>query len=320
MAGTLPNLPLSQQFDINGVPLAGCLLYFFAVGTVATPQNAYSDFGLTLPLPNPVVADQTGRLPMFYLADGQVHVRLTDANGVQIFDYPTMQVIGPSSGGGGGGGSVNPNSIFSTGDIKFRLTTETLTGWVKLNNQTIGSATSGATQRANADTQNLFIYLWNNFTNVKCPVSGGRGSSGLADFNANKTIGLPDARSAIFCGLDDMGNTAKGVLSSANFPGSSDGPTTPCGYGGEANHILLVAEAPKGQHALNFIDPGHSHTDPTENTSGLRGGSSGTCVLPGSQPVSTNTTGITCTLIDNAGGGAHNNCQNFMLGTFYMSL
>ena len=64
MAGTLTSLPLLQQSDINGAPLAGCLLYFFQVGTVATPQNAYSDFGLTMALPNPIVADQYGRLPM----------------------------------------------------------------------------------------------------------------------------------------------------------------------------------------------------------------------------------------------------------------
>src|SRR6185437_9507603 len=99
MAGTL-NIALTQQFDIDGSPLAGAQLYFFQVGTVATPQNSYQDYGLTILQPNPLVSDQYGRIPMFYLADGQVHVRLTDVNGVVIFDYPTMQVIGPSSGGG----------------------------------------------------------------------------------------------------------------------------------------------------------------------------------------------------------------------------
>jgi hypothetical protein len=37
------------------------------------------------------------------------------------------------------------------------MTSEVVTGWVKLNATTIGSATSGATQRANSDTQNLFV-------------------------------------------------------------------------------------------------------------------------------------------------------------------
>ena len=190
MSGMIP-LSMSQNVDINGQPLAGALLYIFQVGTVATPQNSYQDFGLTLVNPNPLQADQNGRFPAFYLADGQVHVRLTDSTGVVVFDYPDLQVLGPSSGGGGGGGgSVDPTSIASTGDFKFRPTSETLTGWVKANGQTIGSASSGATQRANADTQNLFVYLWSNFSNAKCPVSGGRGATALADFQANKTIRL----------------------------------------------------------------------------------------------------------------------------------
>ena len=49
--------------DVNGTPLAGCLLYIFQVGTVATPQSSYQDFGLTLTNPNPLKADQAGRIP-----------------------------------------------------------------------------------------------------------------------------------------------------------------------------------------------------------------------------------------------------------------
>ena len=324
MAGTIP-LALSQRIDINGAPLAGCLLYIFAAGTVATPQNAYQDFGLTIPLPNPIRADQSGLIPMFFLADGMVHVRLTDASGVVIFDYPTMQVLGPSSGSGGGGSSVDPSSIASTGDTKFRATSETLTGWVKLNAQTIGSASSGASQRANADTQNLFVYLWNNYTNAKCPVSGGRGTSGLADFQANKTMGLPDWRGIGPVGLDDMGNTAKGVLAAINFPGSSDGPTTPCGYGGEANYTLIVSEAPSLTYTVD--DPGHVHgagpgayflsNIPNFVYGYLNNGESGNAVYFKADTALA-TTGISVT--DNAGGGAHNNFQSFVLGTWHIKL
>jgi len=212
MAGTL-NIALTQQFTATSPaqPMAGALLYFFQAGTVGTPQNSFQDFGLTIVNPNPLPADQFGRIPMFYLADGQIHVRLTDSSGVVVFDYPTMQVIGPSSGGGGGGGgSVDPTTVAATGDVKFRATSEVLSGWVKANAQTIGSPSSGATQRANADTQNLYVYLWNSYANTKCPVTGGRGANGLADFNANKTIGLPDWRGYALVGLDDMGNSAAG--------------------------------------------------------------------------------------------------------------
>ncbi len=120
-AGTLP-LAMVQQVDINGRPIAGCLVSFFVAGTVATPQNSFSDFGLTQN-PNPILqCDQAGRVPMFWLADGLVHVRLTDAAGVSIIDT-TMQVLGPSSGGGGGGSTVDPTSIMATGDAKVRYGT-----------------------------------------------------------------------------------------------------------------------------------------------------------------------------------------------------
>jgi hypothetical protein len=87
--GVIP-IALQQVISANGQPLSGALLYVYQAGTVATPQNAFSDPGLTIPLSNPLVADSTGRLPMFYLANGSVHVRLTDSGGVVIFDYPTM--------------------------------------------------------------------------------------------------------------------------------------------------------------------------------------------------------------------------------------
>ncbi len=169
--GVIP-VALAQQSDINGRPLAGALLYIFQVGTVATPQNAFQDFGLTLPYPWPLRADQFGRIPMFYLANGQVHARLTDASGVVQFDVPNLQVIGPSSGGGGGGGGVvDPTTIFAPGDFKWRATSEAVVGWVKANGQSIGTAGCiGCTGRTNTDTQALYIYLWANCTNAHCPV------------------------------------------------------------------------------------------------------------------------------------------------------
>ena len=113
----------------------------------------------------------------------------------------------------------------STGDIKFRATAEILAGWVKMNQTTIGSATSGASQRANNDTQNLFVYLWNNCPNTHCPVSSGRGANGLADFSANKTMTLPDMRSRMPFGRDQMEATgAAGRLLASNVTsGGGDG-------------------------------------------------------------------------------------------------
>jgi microcystin-dependent protein len=317
MAGTTP-LALSQQFDKNGAPLAGCLLYFFQVGTVATPQNAYADFGLTQVLPNPIEADQSGRLPMFWLADGQIHIRLTDSTGVVIIDT-TLQVLGPSSGGGGGGGNVDPTAIFETGDNKYRETAEVLTGWVKKNGLTIGSATSGATQRANADTQNLFVYLWSYFANTVCPVSGGRGSTALSDFQANKTIGLPDWRGRGPIGLDDMGSTAAGRFSGVPF--SSGNATTPAAICGEAVHALSTNEMPNHNHGVN--DPSHQHLTNVQISGGaadVKFDVNFAAAQSGSINYASTFDFTGITIQNNGGGASHNNTQNSVLGTWYMKL
>lgn len=78
-------------------------------------------------------------------------------------------------------------------------------GWVLASGRTIGSAASGASERANADTQALFTLLWNSMADTEAPVSGGRGASAAADFAANKTITLPDARGRTLAGLENMG-------------------------------------------------------------------------------------------------------------------
>lgn len=63
-------------------------------------------------------------------------------------------------------------------------------GWVLANDTTIGNGSSGATGRANADTEALFTLLWNKIANQWAPVSGGRGASAAADYAANKTLAL----------------------------------------------------------------------------------------------------------------------------------
>jgi hypothetical protein len=225
-AGTI-TFSMQQQLDQYGKPLSGCQLYTYQAGTTATPQNAYQDTALTLPLPNPMSCDSSGRLPQFFLADGLIKIRLADKNGNQQLVLDNVLVIGPSSGGGGGG-SIDPTTIAATGDVKAAYGTGTLTGWVRMNGRTIGSATSGATERANSDVQALFQYLWSADPNLA--VSGGRGGSSAADWAANKTIALPDARGRAIAGLDDMGNAASGRLTAALFGStggcSSSSPTT----------------------------------------------------------------------------------------------
>ena len=310
-----------------GTPLIGGLLWFYQVGTTGTQQDSFQDTALTIKNAWPLPLDTNGRVPNFYLADGSIHVRLTDSSGVVQFDNPNMLVIGPS-GGGGGGSSIDPTTIATTGDLKPRLTSEFVTGWVKANAQTIGSATSGGTGRANSDTQSLFTYLWTNCPDAHCPVLGGRGANGLADFNANKQITLPDLRGRIcsLVGLDDMGNSPAGRLLSSNVTsGGGDGVTTPNATGGEANHALSVAELAAHNHTAT--DSGHTHNVTADDTSvlgGVNGGNAGSFALwSNSSPAHTitSTTGTANISVANTGSGtAHNTMQPFMLGSCYVKL
>jgi len=237
MAGTI-SLSMTQQLDQFGNPLAGGHLYTIQAGTVSTPQNSYQDSALTLPWPNPIILSASGRLPQFFLADGNIKIRLTDVNGVEILVADGLVVTGASSGGGGGA-VVDATTILATGDIKVRYGTGILAGFVRCNARTIGSATSGASERANADTQALFEYLWNTDTNLV--VSTGRGASSIADWSANKTIALPDWRGRAIAALDDMGNSAAGRLTATYFGTSA---IVLGAVGGAESKILVTANLP----------------------------------------------------------------------------
>ena len=325
MAGTIP-LSLTQQFNELGEPLGGGLLYIIQAGTVATPQDAFQDAALTILHPNPITLDAAGRIPQFFLDDGYIKVRLTDEDGVTQLAQDNILVIGPSAGGGGGGGaSVDPTTILQTGMLAIFYGTGAVSGFARANGRTIGAATSGATERANADTEPLYIFLWNADANLS--VSGGRGVSGAADFAALKTLTLPDFRGRTIAGLDDMGNSAAGRLTATHWGGSG---IVLGQSGGSESNTLSATHIPSAGLSVSGTtgddSPDHTHTYTLHSTAGQKPAGTGTTVAADSgsatasggasvrhqHSFSGNVTG--------GGGQAHANMQPTMLVTIYLKL
>lgn len=161
-----------------------------------------------------------------------------------------------------------PASAFETGDLKWSYGSGARTGYVRANGNTIGNASSSATERANADTAALFSFLWTNDTALT--VSGGRGANAAADFAANKRINLPDFRSRIPVFLDGMGAANTNRVTTA---GSGIDATTTGSSGGAQNLNLTVGQLPSHDHdgsGLTAASAGaHAHTYTIGATSGV---------------------------------------------------
>ncbi|MCS3725510.1 hypothetical protein [Bradyrhizobium betae] len=320
-AGTIP-LALAIQLDTDGSVASNCQATFYRAGTVATKQNVYSDFSLTQAMSNPLSCDQSGRLPLFWIADGLIHVRLTNAAGNPIVDT-TMQVLGPSSGGGGGGGTVDPTALYATGDMKMRWGTGPLSGFVRLNGLSIGNVSSGATERANSDTQALFVYLCG--ADLNLPISGGRSGNCLNDYNASKTLTLPDGRNTLIAGLGDMGNSDRALFSGVTF--TSGNSTTLGSVLGAARNTLATTNLPP--YTPSFSSPPVltlTANLKTQNSAGTDqgnflaiGNTAGTSVGAGSAWIVSNS--IAYTFAPQGGASApFSVVQPTMLTTIYMKL
>jgi hypothetical protein len=339
----------SIERDNNDERAGGALAYFYEGGTT-TPLVVYQDADETTPHEAPVEAASSGRWPTVFIPFCDSYdLRVTTEGGTQLY-YP-LEVPNPDPVEASED-SVEAPELIQTGMIAIMPSEGVLTGFVRLNGRSIGSATSGATERANADTADLYAFNWNNFSNTLCPVATGRGANAAADFAANKALTLLDGRSCSFVGADDMGNSAASLGYGGSFTtgdaitgGSTGGANTHALVTGElASHLheagTLFADS-GGAHDHNAIvtDAGHTHTEQGDGG----GGVANSIVLAlgdgGAQASSANTTasattGITVDIDDasthqhavegstaNTGSGtAHNNMSRHIIVTFHQKL
>lgn len=164
----------------------------------------------------------------------------------------------------------------SPGDAKQGFASAAPTGWVLLHGGTIGNASSGATIRANADTQSLFQYLWNNLADAQATVTPGpRGGDAITDFNANKTITLPN-----MSGRMPLGKTGAGTGSTIGGTGGSLDHSHSINTGGSHNHTGNTGTPSTQELQLVQVGvsqvpaSGHTHpisTDGSHDHGGLTG-------------------------------------------------
>lgn len=258
-------LSLQQITNARGI-VVGASVSFFDSGTL-TPRAVFKDQGLTTPWLQPILTDSAGRIPIVYTGGNPLRVRIVEPSGVSNADIP--YVPGDVASGGGGGGGGGGDSVLETGDIVPSYRTGIRAGMVRANGRTIGNPTSGATEYAAADALNLYVFLWN--ADSTLVVVGGRGASGLEDFNAGKQLTLPDFRGVVLGGLDDMGSSPAGLYAGITFTrgnattlGSMAGSATTTLDGTMIpNHVHTGTTATAGNHQHSFTTASAgAHTHP----------------------------------------------------------
>ena len=79
---SLLTYPKFQAPDVNGVNLAGGLVYFYEAGTT-TPKDTYSDQALSVPNTNPVELNARGEADIYL--DGIYKIVLKTSDGTTIW-------------------------------------------------------------------------------------------------------------------------------------------------------------------------------------------------------------------------------------------
>jgi hypothetical protein len=85
--------------------------------------------------------------------------------------------VGTTGPAGATGATGSSATAWTTGDIKLTFKTAPDAGFVMMNDLSIGDASSGATNRANNDTVNLFTLFYNNCVDADVPIQTSTGAA-----------------------------------------------------------------------------------------------------------------------------------------------
>lgn len=159
-------------------------------------------------------------------------------------------------------------SIIQTGMMIDYFGTTAPSGWVLARGETIGNSGSSADYKIN--TENLFVLLWNSTSDTYCPVSGGRvGPNAIDDFNAGKTLTLPDSRGKVSVGKDsatfsEIGRSSIGsetvTLVENNLPSHTHNVEIPSSTGsvqsgGDGGFLTNLSTSPTATSSTGSASP-----------------------------------------------------------------
>lgn len=188
-----------QYFGSGGSPSGEILS---SVGTLSL-STAWQAFNVQFTIPN-----IAGGTVLGTTGDDALYLQLGMPLGVPCdvwFTKPSLFLGEVGSAGVGGPGFADFDTYDEidsvtqtprTGDIITSMRGAPRRGWVAMNDRTIGSASSGATNRANIDTFPLFKTIWDAVSNTWAPlqdsagVATARGATAVADFSANRRLTL----------------------------------------------------------------------------------------------------------------------------------
>ena len=291
--------PTTTGLDIARLPFNE-ILYEITNALKTVQQQGFPDF---------ITSTDNGGTPYSYSINATCRY-----NGVNYYSLVNGNTDTPPSANWG---VVTYGSQFQTGDsLYWQYNTIRSGGWLWENGTTIGSAASGATQRANADTLNLYTMLWTDYSNAVLPIQDStgapstRGISAAADFAANKRMPLLNKMNAVVVMKDGAGGAA--LTNRLTVGGSGIAGGTGGSFGGSQTVALTDAQNGPHIHTGSTDSAGaHQHTyDTYHEPNDVVGAALGSSYFTGTQPTSiAGAHTHTFTTSSSGTGAAHNNTQ-----------
>lgn len=248
---------LTPILDTNGDLIRSARLQVFLAGTT-TPAVLYksANYANGTEHPNPVPVTGAGILPAMYGA-GSFKFRALTSTGSIVWEADGITLTDPPKADDAQGDNLG---LLSTGQIAQFYGTGSRAGFVRMNGRTIGNPSSGASERAAADTRALYLMLWSEDDSLV--VDGGRGQSAAQDFDAGKAMAVPYAPGRILVSMDGMGAPAGNVFAGLSWNQGGSGTRLGSRSGGWTatigvsqlpphNHEFTVDVLPSGGFTTN---------------------------------------------------------------------